>query len=147
MLASDDVSRDTTTCGPYTERWQELARGHIRLLTIAAERRGAAQLCAHAVAMGITVSLGHQLATADDIDACAAAGATLLTHLGNGCPAMIDRHRNHLWPALAEERLSAMLISDGQHLPPAAISTFLRAKGLARVCAKSCGCRERLAMH
>ena len=112
-------------------RWQKLARGKIRLLTVAAEADGAAALCKEAVALGIRVSLGHMLGQAGPIRELAAAGATLLTHLGNGCPNEIHRHKNHLWPALADDRLSAMLITDGQHLPPDLILAVLRCKGVA----------------
>ena len=96
------------------ERWQLLARGHIKIITIAAEGDGASELCEHAVnKMGITVSLGHMMANGSDISKLADAGATLLTHLGNGCPNELHRHKNHLWPALADDRLTAMLISTG----------------------------------
>ena len=115
------------------ERWQSLARGHIKLLTLAAEADGAAELCAHATSqMGLKVSLGHMLAGGPEIGQLATAGATLLTHLGNGCPNEIHRHRNHLWPTLSDDRMSAMLITDGQHLPPDAIACFLRCKGVGR---------------
>ena len=115
------------------ERWQLLARGHIKIITIAAEGDGASELCEHAVnKMGITVSLGHMLASGSDISKLASAGATLLTHLGNGCPNELHRHKNHMWPALADDRLTAMLISDGQHLPREVLITALRCKGLHR---------------
>ena len=115
------------------KRWQELARGHIVLLTLAAELGGAAKLCAAAVAMNIRVSLGHQMAIGADLGRLADAGATLVTHLGNGLPNMIHRHDNVLWPALADDRLSAMLITDGHHLPRALIVTALRAKGVGGI--------------
>ena len=60
------------------------------------------------------------------------AGARLSTHLGNGSHAVLPRHPNYLWDQLAEDRLWASLIVDGHHLPPAAVKTFLRAKGLGR---------------
>ena len=85
-----------------------------------------------AVAMGVRVSLGHQMAGGADLDRLAAAGATLVTHLGNG-PNMIHRHDNILWPALSDDRLSAMLITDGHHPPKALIVTALRAKGVGGV--------------
>jgi len=93
---------------------------------------GAAELCAAAVARDVVVSLGHQLATTVDLWKLAEAGATMLTHLGNGCPAMMHRHNNMIWPGLAEDRLSAMIITDGHHLPSNVIKTVLRAKGLER---------------
>lgn len=113
--------------------WQRLARGNVKLITIAAEVDGAAELCAHAVSMGIACSLGHQLAGRAELAKLANAGASLLTHLGNGCPNQIHRHDNHLWPSLADDRMSAMIIPDGLHLPRDAILTMLRAKGVDRI--------------
>jgi N-acetylglucosamine-6-phosphate deacetylase len=129
--AKDVIGPDDGGCALLDE-WQRLARGHIKMITIAAEAEGAAQLCAHAVSVGIRVSLGHQLATRPEINQLAGAGATLLTHLGNGCPNLIHRHDNHLWPSLSDDRLTAMLISDGQHLPADALTTMVRAKGIGR---------------
>ena len=115
-------------------QWQTLARGHIKLLTIAAELEGAEELCRAAVQeMGITVSLGHQLAGGEEVRRLVRAGATLCTHLGNGMPNMIHRHKNAIWTSLADDRLSAMLITDGEHLPDDTITTFVRAKGSERI--------------
>ena len=36
-------------------------------------------------------------------------------------------------PGLADDRLSAMIIADGQHLPADALATIVRAKGLSRI--------------
>ncbi len=79
--------------------------------------------------MGIKVSLGHQLAGESDIDKLANAGASLLTHLGNGIPQKIDRHENPIWAGLANDDLSAMIITDGHHLPSSLIKTILKVKG------------------
>lgn len=119
------------------EHWQRLSRGHLRVLTLAPEWPEAAALIGHAAAQGVLVALGHTLAGAADIAAAVAAGARLSTHLGNGCPARIDRHDNPLWPQLGEPRLSASLIADGQHLPPAFLRTAWAAKGVARLVAIS----------
>jgi N-acetylglucosamine-6-phosphate deacetylase len=40
----------------------------------------------------------------------------------------MHRFHNHLWPQLAEDRLTAGLIGDGHHLPPEVVKVFLRAK-------------------
>jgi N-acetylglucosamine-6-phosphate deacetylase len=110
-----------------------LAGGCIALLTLAPELPGAQDLIQHARAYGVTVSIGHTLANADQIMAAVEAGATLSTHLGNGCPNYIHRHHNPLWPQLAAQGLSAMLITDGHHLPPELIAVALAAKGAGRV--------------
>ena len=53
--------------------------------------------------------------------------------LGNGSHPMIPRLRNYIWEQLAEDRLSAGIISDGFHLPPAVLRVFTRVKGLERL--------------
>ena len=110
-----------------------LCGGHLRLLTLAPERPGAPDLIAAAVAAGVRVAIGHSLADEAAVAEAVAAGATLSTHLGNGLPAWVDRHRNPLWPQLAEPRLTALLITDGHHVPPAFIRTVLAVKGPDRV--------------
>jgi len=60
------------------------------------------------------------------------AGATLSTHLGNGCQPMLPRHPNFIWEQLAADELYASLITDGLHLPPATVKVMIRAKTPAR---------------
>ncbi len=110
-----------------------LAGGQVALLTLAPELPGALELIVHARARGVTVSIGHTLAGAEAIQAAVDAGATQSTHLGNGCPNYIHRHHNPLWPQLAAAGLSAMLITDGHHLPAELIAVALAAKGSGRV--------------
>ncbi|MHC4423188.1 MAG: N-acetylglucosamine-6-phosphate deacetylase [Planctomycetota bacterium] len=104
----------------------------IKLTTIAAEAEGADQLACCATDRGITVSLGHQLATCDDLQKLAQAGARALTHLGNGVPALLPRHKNPIWAALANDSLTAMIITDGHHLPPSLLKTIIRTKTAQR---------------
>ncbi|MEX2395957.1 MAG: hypothetical protein WD491_02985, partial [Balneolales bacterium] len=105
----------------------------IKLLTIAAEIEGAEALCKHAVKLGITVSLGHQMATESDLLKLTKSGAQYLTHLGNGIPRIIDRHNNPIWAGLANDNLSAMIIPDGHHLPSSIIKSIIRTKGVSKV--------------
>lgn len=107
---------------------QDAAEGKVRLLTVAAERNGAIETIRHAKELGIAVSLGHQLANSQEIASAAKAGATLLTHLGNGIPNSIDRHRNPIWSGLANDDLTAMIITDGHHLPGEVIRCMIRCK-------------------
>ncbi|MDD5699174.1 MAG: amidohydrolase family protein [Victivallaceae bacterium] len=117
----------------FFKRMQDWADGQIKILTIAAENDGAAELTKYAVSRGVAVSLGHQLASYEDLVKSAAAGATLLTHLGNGMPNEVNRHHNPLWSGLACDALTAMIITDGHHLPPPVIKTVIRAKGLNNI--------------
>lgn len=101
---------------------------YVKMMTIAAELDGAPELIKCANSRNITVSLGHHLATSADIKRCADAGAKTLTHLANGCPNMMHRHENPVWAGLAEDRLTAMLITDGHHLPGDLIKCMARIK-------------------
>ncbi|CAN5187564.1 N-acetylglucosamine-6-phosphate deacetylase [soil metagenome] len=105
----------------------------IKILTIAAELVGADELCKKATQLGITVSLGHHLANAEDIKKLAESGAKLLTHLGNGLPQMIHRHNNPLWEGISNDELMATIITDGHHIPPALIKTIIRAKETSKL--------------
>ena len=117
----------------FLDQLQEWADGRIKLFTLAAEQPGAADVCRHAVSMGIKVSLGHQLALDREIELLAEAGASALTHLGNGIPGMLPRLVNPIWSGLAEDRLTAMVIADGHHLPNSVLKSIIRAKGVDRV--------------
>ena len=108
------------------------ADGRVKLLTIAAEPRGAEGLARYAVRKGIAVALGHQDADEEDIDRLVCAGTVALTHLGNGVPAMLPRHKNPVWAGLANDDLTATIIADGNHLPASILKTIIRTKGPER---------------
>ncbi|MEK0438093.1 MAG: hypothetical protein RLZZ233_1064 [Verrucomicrobiota bacterium] len=114
------------------DRWQQAAGGLVKLVTLSPHWPEAPVYIGHLVKAGVTVSLGHTSADAAHIAAAVEAGASLSTHLGNGSHAMLNRRHNHLWPQLAEDRLTAMFIADGHHLTPAQLKVMLRAKGPGR---------------
>lgn len=114
------------------ERWQHAAEGAVGIVTIAPEVPGALDYIRGASAAGVVVSIGHSAAGRDEITAAVDAGATLSTHLGNGCPLLLPRHDNHLWAQLADDRLAAGFIADGHHLPAEMFVTMTRAKGADR---------------
>ena len=114
------------------DRWQLAAGGRVRLVTLSPHWPESPAYVRHLVKAGVVVSLGHTSADAAQIAAAVDAGATLSTHLGNGSHAMLNRRHNHLWPQLADDRLTAMFIADGHHLTPAQLKAMLRAKGLGR---------------
>ena len=109
-------------------RRQEAADGRIRLLTVSPEAPGVLPVVEHAVGSGVRVAIGHTGATPAQIADAVGAGATLSTHLGNGCAQMLPRHPNVIWEQLADDRLMASFIVDGHHLPPATVKAMIRAK-------------------
>lgn len=114
------------------KRRQDAAAGRIKLVTLAPEVPGALRLIEYLVEHGIVVGIGHSGATAQCIHDAATAGATISTHLGNGCFAQMDRHHNVLWPQLADGRLIGAFIADGHHLPIDTIKSMLAAKHLSK---------------
>ena len=103
------------------------------LVTLAPEVEGAIALIEWLVTTGVRVAIGHTAATGDQIAAAVSAGATLSTHLGNGCPAILPRHPNVIWEQLAADGLLASVIVDGHHLPAATVKSIARAKGVDRM--------------
>ena len=114
------------------DRWQQAAGGHVKLVTLSPHWPEAPAYVRHLVKSGVLVSLGHTSADAAQLAAAVDAGATLSTHLGNGSHALLNRRHNHLWPQLADDRLTAMFIADGHHLTAAQLKVMLRAKGPGR---------------
>jgi len=111
------------------ERWQELAGGMIRLLTLSPEWPDSDRLVKRACELGMRVAVGHTLATSEQIATAVASGASLSTHLGNGIPAMLPRHPNPVWDQLARPELWASVIADGFHLPRSVFDVFRQVKG------------------
>ena len=114
------------------DQFQEWADGNVRILTVAPERPGAEELIRHVTKRGVVVSMGHHLASDDDMERAVQAGARLCTHVGNGIPNQIHRHQNPLWWQLACDDVTGMFITDGQHLPADLIKVALRAKTVNR---------------
>ncbi len=115
------------------DRWQEAAGGRIRLVTLAPELPGALAFIEHLRRGNVVVSIGHTAATPAQLRDAVSAGATASTHLGNGCHATMPRHDNVLWEQLADDRLTAGVIPDGDHLPASVVKCVLRVKSVARV--------------
>jgi N-acetylglucosamine-6-phosphate deacetylase len=115
------------------KRRQGAAGGRIRLVTLAPEVPGALRLTEHLREAGVRVAIGHTAASPEQIREAVRAGATLSTHLGNGCAQVLPRHPNFIWEQLAADELFASLIVDGHHLPPATVKTMVRAKTPRRV--------------
>ena len=113
-------------------RWQDAAGGRVRMVTLSPEWPQAPQYIERITAEGVVASIGHTLATAAQIAAAVAAGATLSTHLGNGAHQLLRRHPNYIWEQLAEDRLMASFIVDGIHLDAAFLKSAIRAKTVDR---------------
>jgi N-acetylglucosamine-6-phosphate deacetylase len=112
----------------FTE-YQEASGGRIIQVTVAPEIDGVGEFIKLCTQNGIIVAIGHTNASAEVINNSVELGVRLSTHLGNGCANLIHRHKNPIWPQLADERLTPSIIADGQHLLPEEIRVFYKVKG------------------
>jgi N-acetylglucosamine-6-phosphate deacetylase len=114
------------------DRFFEAAEGHVRLMTLAPELPGAAELAAHATARGVRVSLGHSNATAAETRTAIAAGAVSATHTFNAMRALDHHELGILGVVLTNDDLFAEIICDGIHTDPELVKLWWRAKGTQR---------------
>ncbi len=111
------------------DRLFEAAEGQMRLMTLAPELPGAAELAAHAVARGVRVSVGHSNATAAETRAVIAAGAVSATHTFNAMRPLDHREPGILCVVLNNDAMFSELICDGIHTAPETVKLWWRAKG------------------
>ncbi|GAA3407890.1 N-acetylglucosamine-6-phosphate deacetylase [Streptosporangium vulgare] len=94
-------------------------RGHVRMITIAAELPGALDTVREAVANGVIAALGHSDATYEQTISGIEAGGSVATHLYNAMPPLHHRAPGPIAALLQDERVTVELINDGVHLHPA----------------------------
>ncbi len=104
-----------------------LSAGPVSMMTLAPELPGAGILIDKLLARGITVSLGHTDATAEQANAAFARGARAVTHLFNAMRPLLHRDPGIVGAALAHESVIVSLIVDGIHLAPETVLTVWRA--------------------
>jgi len=124
-----DKSYPKAPSWPLFQKWQEAAQGLIKIITLSPEWPGATDFIERCVDQGVTVSIGHTSASAEQIAEAVKAGARMSTHLGNGAHLMLPRHPNYIWEQLSQDGLAACIIADGFHLPESVLKVILRTKG------------------
>lgn len=97
------------------------------LSTVAAETVRPEQIARLSEA-GVVVSIGHSDASMAQVEAAAAAGASMATHLFNAMSQIGNREPGVAGAVLSLGSLSAGLIADGIHVHPQTIGIALRAK-------------------
>jgi len=112
----------------FSELYEASGRS-IRTITLAPELDGAMEFIRKCRELGVIVAIGHHNANKAIVYEAVMNGATISTHLGNGCANTINRHLNPLWPQLANDQLMASIICDGFHLRDEEIAVFYKVKG------------------
>jgi N-acetylglucosamine-6-phosphate deacetylase len=118
---------------PRPAEYGELfARDIVRLISLAPERPGAAELITYAREHGAQVAVGHSAASYDEVLAAVDLGLTQACHTFNGMPALHHREPGAVGAVLTSSRIYAQIIADLIHLHPAVINLVIAAKGIER---------------
>lgn len=105
------------------------ANGTARVLTLAPELPGAAELIGNAAAAGVIVSMGHTDASYAEAMAAISCGARHAAHVFNAMRPFGHRETGVLGAILTSPNVTAELIADGVHVDDAAIRILVAAKG------------------
>ncbi|HLO50588.1 MAG TPA: N-acetylglucosamine-6-phosphate deacetylase [Kamptonema sp.] len=98
----------------------------VKIVTLAPELDSTGKAIAYLRSLGITISLGHSLATAAQAQEAFEQGASMVTHAFNAMPSLHHREPGLLGSALVHPAVRCGLIADGQHVTPAMIDILLR---------------------
>jgi N-acetylglucosamine-6-phosphate deacetylase len=112
------------------ERIQQLLGDYaswVKIITLAPEMDPTGTTIPYLRSLGITVSLGHSLATASQAQQAFAQGATMVTHAFNAMPGLHHRAPGLLAAAIADPRVFCGFIADGQHVAPLMLDLLLKA--------------------
>ncbi|MEA5596611.1 N-acetylglucosamine-6-phosphate deacetylase [Rivularia sp. UHCC 0363] len=99
----------------------------IKVITLAPELDANNEVIYYLHQQGITVSLGHSQATAEQAQSAFNAGATMVTHAFNAMPPLHHREPGLLAAAITHENVMCGFIADGKHVSPMMIDLLLRA--------------------
>jgi N-acetylglucosamine-6-phosphate deacetylase len=99
----------------------------VNVMTLAPELETEGKAIAYLQSLGITISLGHSLATAAQAHLAFDRGATMVTHAFNAMPGLHHREPGLLGAAIVRSGVRCGLIADGQHVCPTMLQILLAA--------------------
>ena len=105
------------------------AKGTARILTLAPELPGTAELIGEALQAGVVVSLGHTDASFAEAMAAISCGAQHAAHVFNAMRPFAHRETGVVGAVLTSASVTAELIADGVHVDDAAVRVLFAAKG------------------
>ncbi|MGB3533531.1 MAG: N-acetylglucosamine-6-phosphate deacetylase [Microcoleaceae cyanobacterium] len=99
----------------------------VKVITLAPEMDETGEVIPYLRQLGITVSLGHSLATASQAQQAFKQGATMVTHAFNAMPSLHHREPGLLGAGLTHRQVYCGLIADGEHVCPTMVEILLKA--------------------
>lgn len=119
---------------PLFQQLQSASGGRIKLMTIAPELAGAAELIEYVWTQGVVASFGHTDADYDTAVAWIRKGMHICTHLFNAMNGLGHRTPGGAGAFLTESAAMVQIIPDGVHVHPAALEVAYHAKGADKIC-------------
>ncbi len=117
---------------PSVESWNkiwEASKGQIKIMTIAPELPNAVDVMRAAAQDGVVLSVGHSMATYDEMLNAIDNGAAHVTHIFNAMQQFHHRTPSVVLASLLHNELKIELIADTLHVHPAVIRLLLKLKG------------------
>ena len=113
--------------------WIAAGEGLVKLVTIAPEIPGSAEIIRFLVKKGVQVSMGHTTATFEQAEAGKRLGARSVTHLFNAMNPVHHRATGLAGFALLDPDLYTEAIADGVHLSDETVKLILRCRPWRKV--------------
>jgi N-acetylglucosamine-6-phosphate deacetylase len=99
----------------------------VKIITLAPELEETEEVIKYLKFLGITISLGHSLATAQQAEKAFKNGASMVTHAFNAMPSLHHREPGLLGEAIINNNVYCGLIADGIHVNPKMVEILLKA--------------------
>ncbi|MGD1714891.1 N-acetylglucosamine-6-phosphate deacetylase [Dapis sp. BLCC M172] len=99
----------------------------VKIITLAPELDSTETVIPYLKNLGITVSLGHSQATANQAEVAFKLGASMVTHAFNAMPSLHHRKPGLLGAAITNSEVMCGLIADGNHVCSTMIEILLKA--------------------
>lgn len=115
------------------DEYNQASGNAIKIVTLAPEVDGAAELIRHLTAKGIVSSIGHTGAKCADIQQAIQAGASNVTHTYNAQTALHHREIGTVGSAMLFDELNCELIADTIHVSVPAMQLLVKNKPKNRV--------------
>ncbi len=121
---------------PSVESWYKIwkaSKGQIKIMTIAPELPGSASVMQAAAKEGVVLSIGHSMATYDEVENAIDNGAAHVTHIFNAMKPFHHREPGIILGSLLHNELKIELIADTLHVHPAVMELLLKLKGASGI--------------
>jgi N-acetylglucosamine-6-phosphate deacetylase len=139
-IGAQPVEFDINPTEDRVERILECGKGTVKIVNIAPELGGALEAISLLTRRGVVSSLGHSMASPEQIEPAIERGATLATHLLNGTypvsaqePGVVPVGLNEYLMIRDEVYAEVIVDRGGAHVHPVMLNILYRCKGIDRL--------------